>query len=556
MKAIPIGEVLKEQGYINDEQLNMALDAQKKDRSKRLGQHLIDLGFVSEEQTLLALSVKLGEPFVNVNDVYIDVEAVSRIPETLARKYNIIATKMNGNVLNVITSDPMNFYGFEDIRLVTGMDLNISLATSQSIENAIDYNYSRVSATNAAQKANTATNQFQMDEEIFDSENDDTPVVNLLNSILSNGFSSNVSDIHIEPFENETVVRMRIDGTIIDSMKLQKSIHNALVVRTKILAHLDISEKRIPQDGHFIVTINNQKMNLRVSIVPTIHGEKIVMRYLNSNTPIEYASHFGMNDRNYEIMQEMMKSPNGIIYVTGPTGSGKTTTLYMIMEQLAQRNVNIVTIEDPVEKVLNHINQMQVNNVTGLTFENGLRAILRQDPDIIMVGETRDVETASISVRAAITGHLVVSTLHTNDAISTIVRLEDMGIEPYMVANSVVGVVAQRLVKKVCPHCAKRIKASEDDKLIMKKDIEYVVKGSGCPACHQTGYKGRIAIHEMILIDRNVRKMITENKDINEIGQYIKKNQNYCSLFDETLSLVEQGVTTVEELLKISYYER
>jgi type IV pilus assembly protein PilB len=450
----------------------------------------------------------------------------------------------------------MNFYGFEDIRLVTGMDLNISLATSQSIENAIDYNYSRVSATNAAQKANTATNQFQMDEEIFDSENDDTPVVNLLNSILSNGFSSNVSDIHIEPFENETVVRMRIDGTIIDSMKLQKSIHNALVVRTKILAHLDISEKRIPQDGHFIVTINNQKMNLRVSIVPTIHGEKIVMRYLNSNTPIEYASHFGMNDRNYEIMQEMMKSPNGIIYVTGPTGSGKTTTLYMIMEQLAQRNVNIVTIEDPVEKVLNHINQMQVNNVTGLTFENGLRAILRQDPDIIMVGETRDVETASISVRAAITGHLVVSTLHTNDAISTIVRLEDMGIEPYMVANSVVGVVAQRLVKKVCPHCAKRIKASEDDKLIMKKDIEYVVKGSGCPACHQTGYKGRIAIHEMILIDRNVRKMITEKKDINEIGQYIKKNQNYCSLFDETLSLVEQGVTTVEELLKISYYER
>lgn len=557
MKIIPIGEVLKEQGYINDDQLQQALDAQKSDRSKRLGQHLIDLGFVTEEQTLQALSVKLGEPFVVMNSINVDIEAVSKIPESLAKKYNILATEIKGNSLSVVTSDPMNFYGFEDIRLVTGMDLSISLATSDSVESAITYYYSEVRARSAAEVVNTETSLFQIaDEEIFDSEADDTPVVKLLNSLLTNGFNSNVSDIHIEPFDKETLVRMRIDGMLIESMRLQKNIHNALVVRTKILANLDISEKRIPQDGHFVVTINDDRMNLRVSIIPTVHGEKIVLRYLNSNTPIDYANHFGMTDSNYESMERMMDNPNGIIYVTGPTGSGKTTTLYMIMEKLAKRNVNILTIEDPVEKPLDRINQMQVNNIAGLTFESGLRAILRQDPDIIMVGETRDAETASISVRAAITGHLVVSTLHTNDAISTIVRLEDMGIEPYMVSNSVVGIVAQRLVKKVCPHCAKKVLSTDEDKRIMGKNIEYVNKAQGCPACHNTGYKGRIAVHEMILIDKVIKRMISDRTDISDIFEYVKNNQNYHSLFEETLRLVEEGTTTVEELLKISFYER
>ena len=557
MKTIPIGEVLKEQGYINDEQLQQALAAQKKDRSKRLGQHLIDLGFVTEEQTLHAMSEKLGQPLINIDQVNVDIEAVSKIPEALAKKYKILGFGIKGNVLQVVTSDPMNFYGFEDIRLVTGMDINVSLGTTESVLNAIEYYYSEVSARKAADIANKDSNQFQMDdEELFNSENDDSPVVKLLNSILMNAFSSNVSDIHIEPFEKETIVRMRIDGMLIESMRLQKTLHSALVVRTKILAGLDISEKRIPQDGHFVVTINGERMNLRVSIVPTVRGEKIVMRFLNSNTPIDYAATFGMNEVNYQKMLHMMDNPNGIIYVTGPTGSGKTTTLYMIMEKLAARNVNIITIEDPVEKPLNKINQMQVNNVAGLTFESGLRAILRQDPDIIMVGETRDAETASISVRAAITGHLVVSTLHTNDAISTIVRLEDMGIEPYMVSNSVVGIVAQRLVKKVCPHCAKKVLASENDQRIMGKKIQYVSQAQGCPSCHQTGYRGRIAIHEMIIIDKTVRRMIAEKRDIQDIFDYIKENQNYSSLFEETLKLVEEGKTTVDELLKISYYER
>ncbi|WP_028042151.1 GspE/PulE family protein [Candidatus Stoquefichus massiliensis] len=557
MKRVPIGEVLKEYGYITEEQLQEALDVQKKDKSKRLGQHLIDLGFVNEEQTLRALSAKLDYPMIDLSTVSISIDAVSKIPQQLAEKYNVIGIKIDGNTLTVVSSDPMDFYALEDIRLVTGMNISIGLAVHDAIENAIDYNYSEIKAKSAAEIANRDTTQFEaIDEEIFDSESDDSPIVKLLNSLLTKGFSSNASDIHIEPFEKETLVRMRIDGMLIESMKLQKSIHSPLVVRTKILANLDISERRIPQDGHFVVTINGERMNLRVSIVPTVYGEKIVMRFLNSNTPIDYANHFGMTDINFTKMNQMMENPNGIIYVTGPTGSGKTTTLYMIMEKLARRNVNILTIEDPVEKNLERINQMQVNNIAGLTFESGLRAILRQDPDIIMVGETRDAETASISVRAAITGHLVVSTLHTNDAVSTIVRLIDMGIEPYMVANSVVGIVAQRLVKKVCPHCANKVEATDEDKRIAGKNLPYVYRSVGCPACHNTGYKGRIAVHEMVLIDKKIKKMITDRADIDDIYEYVKLNQEYSSLFQETLRLVEEGKTTIEELLKISYYER
>jgi type IV pilus assembly protein PilB len=557
MKRVPIGEVLKEYGYITDEQLQEALEAQKKDKSKRLGQHLIDLGFVNEEQTLRALSAKLDYPMIDLSTAPIEIDAVAKIPQQLAEKYNVIGINIESNTLTVVTSDPMDFYALEDIRLVTGMNISIGLAVHDRIKDAIDYNYSEIKAKSAAEVANRDTTHFEaIDEEIFDSESDDSPIVKLLNSLLTKGFSSNASDIHIEPFEKETLVRMRIDGMLIESMKLQKSIHSPLVVRTKILANLDISERRIPQDGHFVVTINGERMNLRVSIVPTVYGEKIVMRFLNSNTPIDHANHFGMTDINFKKMNLMMDNPNGIIYVTGPTGSGKTTTLYMIMEKLAKRNVNILTIEDPVEKNLERINQMQVNNVAGLTFESGLRAILRQDPDIIMVGETRDAETASISVRAAITGHLVVSTLHTNDAVSTIVRLIDMGIEPYMVANSVVGIVAQRLVKKVCPHCAKKEVASEDDKRIAGKNLPYVYRSVGCPACHHTGYKGRIAVHEMVLIDKKIKKMITEHADIDDIYDYVKINQDYSSLFQETLKLVEEGQTTIEELLKISYYER
>lgn len=555
MKNIPIGEVLKEYGYISEDQLQDALAAQKKDRSKRLGQHLIDLGFISEKQMLKALSDKLNEPVVDLDTVEINVEAVARVPRSLAIKYDMIAIAESNGRLTVVTSDPLNFYGIEDVRLVTGLNIAVCLSEKAPILKAIDYYYAEIKAREAATIANENVVSFEFNEaELYDSETDDTPVVKLFNSLLIRGYNANASDIHIEPFEDKTMVRMRVDGMIIDYVQLAKNIHQSLIVRIKIMGNMDIAEKRVPQDGHFLTTLDGIKMNLRVSVIPTVHGEKVVLRFLNSNTPILNDMQYGMNLNNYRKMCKMMEMPHGIIYMTGPTGSGKTTTLYMILEALTKRQVNISTIEDPVEKQIERVNQMQINTAAGLTFESGLRALLRQDPDVIMVGETRDGETASISVRAAITGHLVLSSLHTNDAISAIVRLEDMGVEPYMVANSLVGSVSQRLVRTICPHCKEKILATPLEKELIGEETTYIYHGRGCNHCNQTGYRGRTAIHEIVLVDKEVRRLISSRKDVDEIFDYMRKTQNFTTLKEEAIQLVKDGLTTMEELMKISTY--
>ena len=449
----------------------------------------------------------------------------------------------------------MNYYGLEDVRLVSGCRISVSLATKDDVQIAIEKYYSDVDTLNLVDDLDdNVLPGVEEDLDLFNAEEDDTPVVKLLNSLLIRGYNNSASDIHIEPFEDKMRVRMRIDGMLVDYLDLNKNIQAALIVRVKILSNMDIAEKRIPQDGHFMGVIDGVELNMRVSVIPTIFGEKIVLRYLNSNSPIDRLDTFGMNEENYKKISHMMSMPHGIIYVTGPTGSGKTTTLYMILEKLAKGQINISTIEDPVEKKLNRINPMQVNNMSGLTFDVGLRALMRQDPDVIMVGETRDKETAEISVRAAITGHLVVSTLHTNDAISTIVRLEEMGIEPYMVANSLVGVVAQRLMRKVCPYCKKQVETSLSDRVALQEGIKYITVGTGCPHCNQTGYKGRIAIHEIIEVDSNVRRMISNKEDIDDIMKYLVEEQNVETLRDQALALVKEGITTIDEYNKIIAY--
>ncbi len=305
------------------------------------------------------------------------------------------------------------------------------------------------------------------------------PFINLLNSLVERAIKSNASDIHIEPFDRETKVRMRIDGVILEYVSLQRNVHQPLIARIKIMANLDIAEKRIPQDGHFRVRTENGHVNIRVSIMPTVFGEKAVLRLLTSSGHLDHADQFGMDDESYRQFLPLLNCPNGIIYITGPTGSGKSTTLYMILEYLSHRMLNISTIEDPVEKNVSGINQTQVNPVAGLTFEAGLRALLRQDPDIIMVGETRDGETAEISVRAAITGHVVLSTLHTNDAASSIVRLGDMGVENYLIANSLVGMVAQRLMRKVCPNCSQEMDTTPEERKLLGEDVKKIHRGRG-----------------------------------------------------------------------------
>ncbi len=379
--------------------------------------------------------------------------------------------------------------------------------------------------------------------------------VNLLNQLLLDGFHENASDIHIEPTETCVMIRKRIDGLLVEHRKLNMDVHASLTARAKIVCGMDIAEKRLPQDGHCKITVEGVEMNLRASSVPTIYGEKIVLRFLNTNVHVEHADTFGMSEENYRKVLEILKHPNGIIYITGPTGSGKTTTLYLILERLVNKPINIMTIEDPVEKNIAGMNQIQVHEQAGLTFEKGLRAILRQDPDVIMVGETRDYQTAHISVSAAITGHLVLSTLHTSDAVSAIVRMEDMGIEPYLVANSLSGVVAQRLARKICPYCAVEVPVTEEEAASLGLHVRSARKGMGCEYCNHTGYKGRIAIHEVVVIDRHVREMITERRTVDEIYRYVEETQNLRRLKDDMILLVEDGVTTVEEFLRLTYGE-
>lgn len=553
-KNLKIGDVLKEQGYLTDEDLNKALEIQKQSSGKRLGEVLIEQGYITENQMLQAMAAKMDCQVVNINTLSVEIAAVGKIPIQVAQKYCMLAIGNEGGRLQVIVNDPLNFYGLEDVRQITGMELEILLSEKAPLEKAIRYYYSEISAKKAALMANEVTKTVVEEMEVEDGE-DDTPVINLLNSLIQRAYSAGASDIHIEPFEEKTLVRMRIDGTIVEYVTLKVSVHNSLIARIKILSELDIAERRLPQDGHFKVKQPDGFLNIRVSVIPTVFGEKAVLRLLSGNARIDNSKTMGMMQDDYEKFRKMLRSPNGIIYLTGPTGSGKTTTLYMVLEALSAKNVNISTIEDPVEKNIPKVNQMQVNVLAGLTFERGLRALLRQDPDIIMVGETRDTETASISVRSALTGHLVFSTLHTNDAASSAIRLKDMGLEPYLIANSMVGVVAQRLMRKVCRDCAAEVEPTEEETAFLGEKLPRIKKACGCPACNNTGYKGRIAVHEILQIDKQVRKMITENAPVEEIKEYAVKKQNMRTLKQCALHYLREGITTMEEVLKVAYYE-
>lgn len=550
-----IGEILTEKGYVTEAQIGQALAYQKEHRDMRVGQILMELGFVTEIQVLEALADRLHLDIVEVAQLSVDIRAVSMVEKSLAEKNLILPIQEKNHTMTIVTNDPLNYFALEEVRQQTGCHLEILLSEEAPLRQAISYYYAEVSARKAAKQAHVG---FTVEENELEIENladsdDEAPIIRLLNSLLERAIKTNASDIHIEPFEKETKVRMRVDGVIMEYVTIQRNIHSPLIARIKILANLDIAEKRLPQDGHFRAGLEEGYINIRVSILPTVFGEKAVMRIMSTNGELEHADHFGMDDDSYERFLPMLNYPNGIIYITGPTGSGKSTTLYMVLEYLSKRNVNISTIEDPVEKNLPGINQTQVNPVAGLTFDVGLRALMRQDPDIIMLGETRDGETAGTSVRAAITGHMVLSTLHTNDAASSIVRLEDMGVETYLVANSLVGLVAQRLLRKVCPHCAREVDTTEQERIFLGEDVKRICRGMGCSHCNNTGYKGRIAVHEILAMDHTIRKMIVDHEPAENITRYAIEHQGMRTLKASGLKLVKEGVTTPEELMKISY---
>jgi len=533
-----------------------ALAYQKEHRDKRVGQILIELNFVTEQQVLEALASRLEMEIVDVASQQVDLEAVAMVNKELAEKNLFLPLSVTNRTMVLVTNDPLNYFALEEVRQQTGCYLQILLSEEKPLRQAISYYFAEVGAKQAATEANAGFGADDFDDlDLTELENvdEEAPIIHLLNSLVERAIKSNASDIHIEPFERQTKVRMRIDGVILEYVALQRNVHQPLIARIKIMANLDIAEKRIPQDGHFRVRTESGYVNIRVSLMPTVFGEKAVLRLLTSSGQLDYPDQFGMDDDSYGKFLPMLNSSNGIIYITGPTGSGKSTTLYMVLEYLSGRMLNIATIEDPVEKNVPGINQTQVNPVAGLTFEMGLRALLRQDPDVIMVGETRDGETAGISVRAAITGHVVLSTLHTNSAASSIVRLEDMGVETYLVANSMVGVVAQRLMRKVCPHCAQEMETTPEEREFLGENIETVWRGRGCAQCNNTGYRGRIAVHEIFTVDAALRQMIGSHASMEEIESYARERQQMRTLKENGIRLVADGVTTIEELAKIAY---
>jgi type IV pilus assembly protein PilB len=554
-----LGDVLIETGAITEEQLLRALELQKTSNpQKRLGEVLIENHVITEGRLLNALSKRLNIKYVSMNDAPVEHEAAVKIPKSVAMKHCLIpiAVMAEGAVLRVNINDPLNYYAIEDIKLITHMQIEIQVCKKNEILRSINEVYAELETQKAAAGANESVTASDTTTVItLEEAADDTPVVTLINSTLFKAHSAGASDVHIEPFDKNTQIRIRVDGQIVDYLALSDTLHNSMTARIKILSGMDIAEKRAPQDGHFRAKLENFEINVRVSSMPTIYGEKIVMRFMSQSAVLDNAKTFGMEHEDYEKVMQILQVPHGLVYVTGPTGSGKTTTLYSIIEKLSQHHVSIATIEDPVEKALPRVNQTQINPLAGLTFDSGLRSILRQDPDIIMIGETRDTETAAISVRSALTGHLVLSSLHTNDSVSAIVRLLDMGVEDYLLANSLAGIIAQRLVKKICPFCIEEYKPNESElRAIDNADVDSLVQGKGCHNCNNTGYKGRVAVHEVLAIDGTIRTMISQRATTEEIITYVIGQGKLRTLKQSLLKLVLDKKTTVSELLKLTYY--
>lgn len=550
-----LGDLLLEAGMITLEQLEKVLKLQKT-TGKKVGQLFIDENIVTERQIIEVLEFQLGIPHMDLNKYFIDPNLIKLIPAKLAKRHTLIAIKKEKNKLVIAMADPLNILAIDDVRITTGLEVDVVIGTRQQIKGIIDKYYDGKEHAEKAIEDFANERQIEISEEEVMSVAEDinnAPVVRLVNSIITQAVNMGASDIHIEPFESQMRIRFRIDGQLKEIMSPSKTTHSPVTTRIKILGKLDIAEKRLPQDGRIEMDIQNKVIDMRISVLPTVYGEKVVMRILDRTNVIASKEELGLLEPNLVVFNKMIKSSTGIVLVTGPTGSGKTTTLYAILKELNQINKNIITVEDPVEYRLEGINQVQVNTKAGLTFASGLRSILRQDPDIVMVGEIRDAETAQIAIRAAITGHLVLSTLHTNDTASTIARLVDMGLDNYLVGSAVVGIIAQRLVRKICTTCGHSYLPSEYEKRLLQLDNnEKLFKGNGCNECSYTGYKGRTAVHELMPINKDIRNLITQKSDADTIKNKAIE-QGMLTLLDSCRQLVIQGVTTSEELIKVSF---
>ena len=554
-----IGDVLLSLNMITQEQLEKCLKIQTVNKMK-LGEILVTEGFLRKEQLNSALEFQMGVPYVELSMIDIDRSVPKLISEQLARKHKVIPIKFENGVLTLVMADPFDIVARDDVKIVTGYQPEVVMSSPEEIQRAINTFYD---SSDAVQKTIEEINQsdfydekdmlLQQQQRESEEEIAKAPVVKLVNTIMSQAIKMRASDIHIEGFEKASKVRYRIDGELREVMSLPKASHVAIVTRIKILGGMDIAETRQPQDGRLETQLDGTKIDMRISVLPTVNGEKVVIRILKSGSINVSKEQLGFSKHNIKRFDHIIKSPEGIILLTGPTGSGKTTTLYTALREINKPSVNIITVEDPVEYRLDGINQVQVNTKAGLTFAAGLRSILRQDPDIVMVGEIRDSETAEIAVRAAITGHIVLSTIHTNDAVSTVSRLVDMGCEPFMVSSALVGVIAQRLLRRICPRCITERTPTIEEMLMLGLEKPVMLKyGKGCQNCNRTGYSGRQGIHEILIIDREIRNMINTQAPADRIKEKARE-KGMKTLADSARDLVIAGMTTIEEMVKVTF---
>jgi type IV pilus assembly protein PilB len=542
-----LGDLLVENGIISQEQLEEALIEQRRSK-RRLGDSLISQGYITEQQLIEVLEFQLGIPHVNLFKYQIDPAITQIIPESMAKRYQVLPFMKEGGKLMVAMADPLDYFAIEDLRMTTGFRIEPAIATRDELTRAIARHYGL--RDSMSQMMIELPSQEEIEEtEITD---EDSPIVRLVNQMIQQAVQLKASDIHVDPGENNLAIRYRIDGALRTERLIPKQMQGFITARLKIMSQLNIAERRLPQDGRIKMQFDYTTVDIRVSSLPTLHGEKIVLRLLDLSAGVKSIDNLGFSDRSMLLFRKMIESPYGILLITGPTGSGKTTTLYSALNHLNQEDTNIITIEDPVEYQLEGINQVHINPSIGLTFAAGLRSILRQDPNIVMVGEIRDTETASIAVRASLTGHLVLSTLHTNDAISTVMRLQDMGVEPYLTASSMIGVVAQRLVRRVCPDCKESYAPTEQEAIMLGShgiQVNNLSRGKGCGNCNHTGYRGRIAIHEVLMIDDAMRRVITDSASMGELRE-VAKQQGMIDLLADGLSKVGQGLTTIQEVMR------
>lgn len=558
-----LGDQLIKMGIITQQQLSKALQVQEQKKlagqKPKLGQTLIELGFCNEEQIALAMAQKSGFQFLSINNTGIDLNCANLITPETAAKYKLLPIGLKNGKLQVAMHNPDDIIAIDDIQLLTGYEVEPIVVPDRELFTVIEQ------FTNMSKNFEKMTKDEDEDSDENKEEHalgedalNDKPAVFLVNQIMNYAIRSGASDIHIEPQEKQTRVRFRIDGVLHEVMEQPNKMHPLITSRVKVMAGMDIAERRVPQDGRITFKVENNTIDVRVASLPSAYGEKITMRLLNQSSSIISLDQLGFSGDQLKRYKEVMHLPYGFILITGPTGSGKSTTLYATLSEINSPDKNIITLEDPIERRMNGLNQIQMNSKAGMTFASGLRSILRSDPDVIMVGEIRDYETAKISVESALTGHLVFSTLHTNDAAGAVTRLGEMGVEPFLTASSVVGVIAQRLVRVLCPKCRKRYTLTRDEIMKMIPDFPLdpdessvdLYKAVGCLSCNNTGYKGRIGVYEFLRVSEGLQKLILNRASINEIRDLAIK-EGMQTMRQDGLHKIRQGITSIEELLRV-----